>query len=335
MKQGGEIMAKITRSERRLARDTLVVTVSTVVSVLTLGAVMAAEALIARERLVPTRMRSVFPHSGVYGAERAGAPIRFGVMGDSLAVGYGAKDPDFAPGVLLAKELSEASGRPVDLTNVAEVGAESTGLITQLVRLHTLSTPDVVLIIIGVNDVMHGRRLTDSLIPLMEVVRELRGRGSQVIVATCADLGAVHPIFEPLRFFLHWWCRLLATSQAFVVLREGGRSVSLADTLGTLFRKTPELFSERDHLHPSDEGYAEAARAILPSLCAAVGVAGGKGRPAPHRVYHRGNRHPLAWWAFRASRIAGARLTAAESATAMDPPVGRLRSKPPHERHSA
>lgn len=239
-------MARITPNERRVTRDALVVTASAIASVLTFGAVIAAEALIARERLIPTRMKSVFPHSGSYGAARPGEPIRLAVMGDSLAVGYGEIDPDSAPGIILAKEVSEETGRPVELTNVAEVGAESTGLITQLVRLHTITTPDV-------------------------------------------------------------------------VLREGGRTVWLADTLGTRFRKTPELFSERDHLHPSDEGYQEAARVILPSVCAAVGVVGGADSHLPHRIYNKGSRHPLAWWAFRASRIAGARLTAAESATAVDP----------------
>lgn len=309
-------------AQRTLARRAWEVAGSVAAAIVALGGVMAAEAFIARERLVPTRMKSVLARSGVFGTERAGEPIQFAVMGDSLAVGYGATDPDFAPGILLAQALSETTGRPVELTNVAEVGAESTGLITQLVRLHTLTSADVVLIIIGANDVMHARRLSDSLLPLMEVVRDLRRHGSQVVVATCADLGAVHPIFEPLRFFLHWWCRLLATSQAFVVLRAGGRSVSLADTLGRLFRKEPELFSVRDHLHPSDEGYQEAARVILPSICAAVGVRPPRESGAFHRVYNKRSRHPLAWWAFRASRRAGMRLTALQSATSVDPLPG-------------
>lgn len=278
-------------------------------------AVTTAEGLFVRERLAPTRLGAVIPRNGRYGAHRAGAAIQLGMMGDSLAVGYGAVDPDETPGTLLAMGLADASGRPVDLTNVAEVGAESTALIAQLAQLvDEVPHLDVVVIVIGANDVMRIKRLTDALWPLSEAVRRLRGDGVQVIVATCPDLGTVQPFSQPLRFFAHWSSRLTATGQAIVALRAGGRTVSLADTLGPLFRRDPEeMFSPRDHLHPSDAGYRAAAAAILPSVCAAAGYPRPQDAFVPHRVYRKGSRHPLAWWAFRASRRVGERLTASES----------------------
>lgn len=297
-----------------------IVAASAAGAVVAVGAVTMAEGLIAWERLAPTRVGSVLPRSGTFGARLGGAPIRLGLMGDSLAVGYGADDPDNAPGIILAAGLSQIAGRPVELTNVAQVGAESTALIGQLAHLKELATPDVVVIIVGANDVMHLKRLTDALWPLSEVVHHLRRDGTQVVVATCPDLGAVRPFSQPLRVIVHWAGRLCATGQAIIVLRAGGRTVSLADTLGTLFRADPaEMFSTRDHLHPSDLGYQTAAAVILPSVCAAVGCHDIDGVHVPHRVYRPGSRHPLAWWAFRASRRVGARLTAFEAATAGEP----------------
>lgn len=287
---------------------------ATVGPVAALGAVTTAEGLLVRERLMTTRVDGVLARSGTFGADLEGPPIALGIMGDSLAVGYGADDPDSTPGVLLAKGLVAASGRPVILTNVAQVGAESSALIGQLARLHAASTPDVVVIVIGANDVMHVKRLTDALWPLSATVRQLRSAGAQVIVATCADLGAVHPFTQPLRCFAHWYSRLLATSQAIVVLRVGGRSVSLADTLGRLFRLDRNAtFSTHDHLHPSSRGYGAAA-VILPSLRVAAGAALPIDAHVPHRIYRKGHGHRLAWWAFRASRRAGERLTADSSA---------------------
>lgn len=285
-----------------------------------LGTVTMAEGLLAWERLAPTRLGSVLPHSGSFGTGLSGPPIRLGIMGDSLAVGYGVDDPEDTPGVILATGLVRTSGRPVELTNVAQVGAESTALIGQLAHLREVTTPDAVVIIIGANDVMHLKRLIDALWPLSEVVRELRRDGAQVVAATCPDLGAVHSFSQPLRLIAHWASRLCATGQAIVALRAGGRTVSLADTLGSLFREDPQdMFSARDHLHPSDLGYETAAAVILPSLCASVGCHGLGDIRIPHRVYRKGSHHPLAWWAFRASQRVGARLTAYESATAGEP----------------
>src|SRR5690242_7060815 len=62
------------------------------------------------------------PHlaDGVYGAPGP-APLRFAVLGDSVAAGLGAESTDLLPGVLLARGLAEESGRPVELTTYAVV----------------------------------------------------------------------------------------------------------------------------------------------------------------------------------------------------------------------
>ncbi|HET8928081.1 MAG TPA: SGNH/GDSL hydrolase family protein [Microbacterium sp.] len=285
-------------------------------------AVTTAQGLLVRGRLWRTRLGEIVPFSGSFGADNGGGSISLGVMGDSLSVGYGAESSDGTPGVILAKGLAEASGSPVTLTNVGQVGAESFALLAQLAQLREQTTPDVVVIIVGANDVMRLRRLADALWPLSSVVRELRKDGVQVVVATCPDLGTVQSFRQPLRFFAHWYSRVLATSQVIVTLRAGGRSVSLGDTLGPLFRADPVgMFSAHDHLHPSNRGYEAAASVILPSVRVAAGTPLSEDAAVRHRVYRKGSRHTLAWWAFRASRRAGERLTGQESAVQAAVPV--------------
>jgi len=283
---------------------------------LTVTAVTTIEGLFARGRLSPTRLGAVIPRGGLYGEHRPGSALKLGMMGDSHAVGYGVSDLDDTPGALLAMGLADAADRPVELTNVGEVGAESRDLIAQLATLDAeISDLDVVVIVVGANDVMHLARLTDALWSLSVTMRSLRQDGIDVVVATCLDLGTVQPFSQPLRFFAHWSSRLTATSQAIVVLRAGGRTVSLADTLGPLFHRDPEtMFWAHDHLHPSAAGYRAAAAAMLPSVCAAAGYPRSQDTLVPHRVYSKAAGHRLAWWAFRASRRVGARLTAAEAA---------------------
>lgn len=300
----------------RALRAVGLVAASFVGAVMAVMALTTAEGLMARERLTPTRLGTMRPRGGRYGMHRPGPMLRLGMLGDSLAVGYGAVDPDETPGSLLAMGLADAADHPVELTNVAEVGAESVAVMAQLVTLlDEVPDLDVAVIVIGANDVMRLGRLTDTLWPLSETVRELHRRQIPVVVATCPDLGTVQPFSQPLRFFAHWASRVTATGQAIVTLRAGGRTVSLADTLGPLFRRDPQgMFSAHDHLHPSDAGYRAAAAAILPSVCAATGYPRPQDALVPHRVYTKGSRHPLAWWAFRATRRVGERLTASESA---------------------
>jgi len=302
-----------------MLRDGALLIGAAIGTILGIGALTLAEGFWARSRLVPSDTASLSPPTGLFGQEHSGAPLNLALLGDSLAVGYGSDEPSDTVGVMLATGLAAAAGRPVQLSNVGRVGAESADLPAQL-RSITRSgpAPDVAVIIIGANDVMHLKRLVDALQPLRATVSELHRMGVETVVATCPDLGTVRPFFQPLRFFAHWLSRLLATSQTIVVLRAGGRTVSLADTLGPLFHHDPTtMFSTLDHLHPSGLGYAQAARVLLPSVRAAAGFPTSTDA-AGHRIYRKGSRHPLAWLAFRASRRTGMelrRVGGAEGAT--------------------
>jgi hypothetical protein len=63
----------------------------------------------------------------------------------------------------------------------------------------------------------------------------------------------------------------MAREQTVAVVRAGGRTVSLGDLLGPLFATNIEMFSA-DRVHPSEEGYREAALALLPSALDALGL---------------------------------------------------------------
>ncbi|WP_051299392.1 SGNH/GDSL hydrolase family protein [Arthrobacter castelli] len=241
----------------------------------------------------------------------AGEPLHMAVLGDSLAVGLGAETPDRTLGALLAQGLSHVSGRPVQLNNVAVVGARSSGLPGQFATLMQQGNRfDVALIVIGGNDIVNLVRPRDAGRHLASVVHQLRSIGCEVVVASCPNMGTVRPLVQPLRTYAYWASRLLTTTQTIVVLRAGGRTVSLADLLGPMFWRQPKVMFSSDHFHPSSLGYARAADVLLPSICAAAGQRTRKEVTVPHRVHRRGRRHPLAWLAFRASRYAGNEVSA-------------------------
>jgi lysophospholipase L1-like esterase len=203
-------------------------------------------------------------------ANAAVTPMRFAVLGDSTAAGYGVDRPEDTPGALLSVALAEHTGRPVLLANAARVGACSDRLHEQIDQLLADgNAPQVAAIMIGANDITHRLPPVEAARQLGEAVTRLREVGCAVVVGTCPDLGTIRPIQPPLRWLARRWSRRLAKLQATEVYAAGGRSVPLGTLLGPEFAKRSELFGP-DRFHPSAEGYATAVAAMLPALAAAA-----------------------------------------------------------------
>ncbi|WP_164254534.1 MULTISPECIES: SGNH/GDSL hydrolase family protein [unclassified Streptomyces] len=201
-------------------------------------------------------------------------PLRMGILGDSTAAGQGVRRAGQTPGALLASGLAAVAERPVDLRNVAQPGAQSDDLERQVTLLlsDTFRTPDVCVIIVGANDVTHRMSATASVRCLATAVRRLRTAGAEVVVGTCPDLGTIEPVYQPLRWLARRVSRQLAAAQTIVAVEQGARTVSLGDLLGPEFEANPREMFGADNYHPSTEGYATAAMAVLPTLCAVLGL---------------------------------------------------------------
>ncbi len=218
--------------------------------------------------------------SGLYGAMLPGRPIRLAVLGDSAAAGYGAGVGQETFGAFLATGLSTLTHRPVRLRSLAVVGAQTTDLDGQI-TLAMPHDPDVVALIIGVNDVTHRVRPSTSVAALRAAVTRLRestvpgSRRStprEVVVGTCPDLGTVQPLPPPLRQIARRWSRRLAAAQTIACVESGGHSVSLGSLLAPHFAAAPHVMFGPDRFHPSPAGYRSCAMAMLPTLAHAIGV---------------------------------------------------------------
>ena len=133
--------------------------------------------------------------------------------------------------------------------------------------------PDLAVILIGGNDVTNRTAARPG--------GALPGRGGphacarpacEVVVGTCPDLGAIRPIQPPLRWLARRWSRQLAAAQTVAVVEAGGWTVSLGDLLGPRFAAEPTRMFAWDRFHPSAEGYAMAAAALLPTMLSALGA---------------------------------------------------------------
>jgi lysophospholipase L1-like esterase len=204
--------------------------------------------------------------------KKYGDPIELLLLGDSIAAGLGADLPKETLGARLAKRLAKSTRRTVRLTTAARVGSESSMLAGQLATLSPAYRPDVAVIVVGGNDVTHRVPVSESVRHLEEAIVALRERGTAVVVGTCPDLGALRPVPQPLRSLGSRASRQLARAQETAAVRNGAHAVSLAEVVGPFFITNPDEMFSLDRFHPSAIGYKRTAKAILPSVLAALGL---------------------------------------------------------------
>ncbi|MDF8266435.1 SGNH/GDSL hydrolase family protein [Luteipulveratus sp. YIM 133296] len=302
------------RRARRIASKAAygggVTAASAVASAAAAYGLLRAEARIAR-RVVGTPFDTAPEDSGTYG-HGFGDAVHLLVLGDSSARGMGADERSQTVGSIIATAVAALTGRPVQLTNVAVVGAQSADLDGQVDQaLAAVPQPDVVVIMVGANDVTHRISRSTSVRHLAMAVRRLRESGAEVVVGTCPDLGTIRPLPQPLRLVARRYSRDLAAAQTVAVVEQGGRTVSLGDLIGPDFAERPAVMFSQDRFHPSPAGYARAASALLPSVLDALGQPTPDTGLAPDR--RRGESvGPVAEAAVRAVRDPGTEVSATE-----------------------
>jgi lysophospholipase L1-like esterase len=232
-----------------------------------------AQSMLARRRVGDPRGEP-FVVDGTYGAG-PGPALRMVMLGDSGAAGLGAAAPEDTVAVLVAREVSAASGRPVDLVSVAVVGAQTGHLAAQIQNASQAlegQRCDLAVVMIGANDVTHRVRPQVSVRQLREVVSGLVESGAAVVVGCCPDLGTVQPLPNPLRSLGRRVSRTLAAAQALVTAEAGGYPVELGSLLGPEFAARPGEYFSEDRFHPSSVGYRRCAEELLPAVHTALGL---------------------------------------------------------------
>jgi len=236
----------------------------------------------AARRLIGKPLGEQAPYADRTWKKKYGDPLHLLLLGDSIAAGLGADLPKETLGGRLATRLAGATHRSVRLTTAARVGSESSMLAAQLATLAPGYRPDVAVIVVGGNDVTHRVPVAESVRHLEDAIAVLREEGAAVVVGTCPDLGALRPVPQPLRALGARASRQLAAAQAGAAVAGGAHAVSLADVVGPFFITNPDEMFSLDRFHPSAIGYKRTARAILPSVLAALGLEDGV--PFGHRA---------------------------------------------------
>ncbi len=199
-------------------------------------------------------------HDGRIG-EGAGPALRMVWLGDSTAAGVGASDVDLA----IPRRVAAALDRPVELTSLAVSGDRVADVVDDQVPALGALQPDVVLVSIGANDVVHLTSQGDFRAGYDDLVAAIP-EGALLVLLGVPDMGAPPRYLQPLRGIASFRGRQLDGVSRDVARDNGAVYVDIAGETGPTMRSDTDRYFAKDRYHPADEGYALWADAVLEQL---------------------------------------------------------------------
>ena len=183
--------------------------------------------------------------------------MRYLALGDSYTIGTGASDDAHAWPSIIAGRLR------AELTNPAVNGYTTEDLIRDELPLVQVVNPDLVTVLIGVNDLVQGRSIDEYRHSLATIYDAIEDRPVVAVsiptwsyVPSAAGFGGAENV-ERLTDAFNDVARGQATARGFAWVDIGPVSASQAGTPGWI---------AADDLHPGDAQYAAWAEVIWPAV---------------------------------------------------------------------
>ncbi|HSK95197.1 MAG TPA: SGNH/GDSL hydrolase family protein [Euzebyales bacterium] len=206
------------------------------------------------------------------GTALSGAPVELRVLGDSTVAGVGTDAIDEALPVLLARRVAERLGRPVHVVGLGVSGARTADLRRDQLPMATAA--DVIVIVIGSNDVIHITPVHRLEAETGALLRAARARDVPVVLGGVPRFSGVAAFARPLRDLADGYARIQRSAQRRAAREVPGVAfVDIAALASPRFVGRPDAMSS-DAFHPATVGYGFWADALAPAVVAAVATAG-------------------------------------------------------------
>lgn len=199
-----------------------------------------------------------------------GKPLELLALGDSGMAGVGVTQPAAALPAQIAQRVAARTGRPVHVVSHAQPGARTYDVLTKQLT-PGLGLPDVVVLLVGANDVTHLTRTRQLAEDTANLLARLPRLGAPVVMSSLPEFGAMRSVPAVLRAVLRLRAGVVQRVHVRAVL-DAGSGVDLVDVRGLVGREfltNSELMS-RDRFHPSGAGYSRIADVLAPAVLAAV-----------------------------------------------------------------
>jgi lysophospholipase L1-like esterase len=226
--------------------------------------------LAARAERLPDAPHRVEARVGPAGAD--GAPLRLVLLGDSTVAGVGAPTLDGTLPVQVAERVAADLGRPVSVMGYGVSGARTADVVAeQLPRVADDAAPDVVVVVIGSNDVTHLTPPWQLRREVAEMAEAVEARlGAPVVLGGIPLFGAADLLAQPLRSVVDAYAGVLRPAQRRAAEDAGVAYVEIARDASPRFDGVPDAMAS-DGFHPSPIGYGFWADAIAPVVVEVLG----------------------------------------------------------------
>lgn len=204
------------------------------------------------------------------------APLRLVMLGDSTVAGVGSESATGSLAVLVGQRLARLTRRDVHVTGLGVSGARTRDLAGGQLPAAAALAPDVVVAVVGSNDVTH---VTPPWTLRRELERLVAGARSAtpapIVLAGIPRFARMRILGQPLSTVTDAYATVLRAVQRRVAASSGVPFVEIARDASPRFRGEPEALS-LDGFHPGPVGYGFWADAIAPVVAGALPVAGAR-----------------------------------------------------------
>lgn len=180
--------------------------------------------------------------------------IKYMALGDSLTAGVGVSDYKNSYPYLLAQKLSAKNN--VELVNLARAGATSLDVVTNQLPKALLQKPDLITILIGVNDLHNLISLKEFEDNFTRIVTALKKSGAKIYLLSIPYLGSDKIVYFPYNFMLNFRTKQFNNIIKKISADTGATYIDLS-----ALKKSANFYSV-DQFHPKEDGYKEWSEII-------------------------------------------------------------------------
>lgn len=185
----------------------------------------------------------------------AGPARRLVVLGDSAAAGHGLPGPEAGLARRIGRALHVQDGRATQVASAARDGATTADVLTE--QLAAARGADLVVVGVGVNDAVRGRRAAVAAAELRQVLTTVAADAEAVVLLSCPDLSVAPALPAVLRPLVGVRCRAVARAQQRVA-----RELQIPVVAVGRAELVPEVFGP-DGFHPGVVGHERLAGEVL------------------------------------------------------------------------
>lgn len=204
------------------------------------------------------------------GKPASAQPLRLVMLGDSTVAGLGADRVDQSLVLQTSQRVADRLGRTVHAHGLGISGARTADVENEQIPMVDPNV-DVVVIVIGSNDVTHltpAWRFDEATAAMLNAARR-RAPGAAIVLGGIPLFGEARALDEPLRSVVDAYASVLRNAQRKGAARSDAAYVDIARLASPRFVGVAGAMSS-DNFHPGAIGYGFWSDALAPAVAAAV-----------------------------------------------------------------